>query len=393
MRVALFHVEDIQMAEQHHQSADQAMRQGNLAGAIIWIERAVADDPADFDGWLKLAALRRASRDLAGSLDAANSALGVRPNELIALTLKATLHDQLGEIGRAAEVYRAVVRLADEENNLNPTLADQVVRARAFLDNFGKRLGTTLKSMSDVDPVHQEKADRFLENVHERRPVYHQDPTHYRYPGLADIEYFDHAYPDLINRLRQAWPDIRAEYEALAAAHADRLCPYVDFAPGQPMGQWAPLNRSPDWNVFHLIRYGELDPHNARLCPRTLEAMAGPHQADVPGIAPNLLFSILAPKTRIPPHTGVGNFRTLLHLPLIVPEGCGFRVGADTRTWVEGCPWIFDDTIEHEAWNESDHYRIIMIADLWRPELDHQDRAIVRNFIRAQAANSEIGAL
>ena len=100
--------------------------------------------------------------------------------------------------------------------------------------------------------------------------------------------------------------------------------------------------------------------------------------ADVAGHAPTAFFSILKPKTRIPPHTGVSNTRLVVHLPLFVPPGCGFRVGSETREWRPGSAWVFDDTIEHEAWNDSDQPRAILIFDIWNPYLSAAERAIVR---------------
>ena len=90
------------------------------------------------------------------------------------------------------------------------------------------------------------------------------------------------------------------------------------------------------------------------------------------------MFSILKPRTRIPPHTGTSNTRVTVHLPLIVPPGCRFRVGADTREWREGEAWAFDDTIEHEAWNDSDQPRAILIIDAWNPLLTEAEREVVR---------------
>ena len=72
------------------------------------------------------------------------------------------------------------------------------------------------------------------------------------------------------------------------------------------------------------------------------------------------------------------NSRLTVHLPLIVPEGCGFRVGSTTREWVPGSAWVFDDTIEHEAWNDSDAPRAILIFDVWNPELTPLERDLVR---------------
>jgi aspartate beta-hydroxylase len=99
---------------------------------------------------------------------------------------------------------------------------------------------------------------------------------------------------------------------------------------------------------------------------------------DSPGMGPNAMFSILDPSTRIPPHTGTANTRLVAHLPLIVPPGCGFRVGSETREWRVGEAFVFDDTIEHEAWNDSDEMRAILIVDVWSPLLSDAERELSR---------------
>src|SRR3546814_15439467 len=89
------------------------------------------------------------------------------------------------------------------------------------------------------------------------------------------------------------------------------------------------------------------------------------------------MFSLLAPGKHIPPHTGVANTRLVCHLPLIVPDGCWFRVGAETREWKRGAAWVFDDTIEHEAANDSNALRVILIVDCWHPGLSPLEREAV----------------
>ena len=90
------------------------------------------------------------------------------------------------------------------------------------------------------------------------------------------------------------------------------------------------------------------------------------------------MFSILEPRTRIPPHVGSNNCRLVVHLPLIIPPGCGFRVGAETRDWEPGKAFVFDDTIEHEAWNDSDDWRAVLILDIWNPLLTLAEREMVK---------------
>jgi aspartyl/asparaginyl beta-hydroxylase (cupin superfamily) len=87
-----------------------------------------------------------------------------------------------------------------------------------------------------------------------------------------------------------------------------------------------------------------------------------------------VMFSLLAPGARIMPHTGMFNTRLVCHLPLIVPPDCGFRVGNAVREWEEGRLMVFDDSIEHEAWNDSDRDRVVLIFDIWRPDLTARER-------------------
>jgi aspartyl/asparaginyl beta-hydroxylase (cupin superfamily) len=102
------------------------------------------------------------------------------------------------------------------------------------------------------------------------------------------------------------------------------------------------------------------------------------------------MFSLLAPNTRIPPHVGVTNTRLVCHLPLIVPEGCWFRVGAETRFWKRGEALVFDDTIEHEAMNPSDELRVVFIFDVWHPDLSEVERAAVSALLSSESANAPL---
>jgi aspartyl/asparaginyl beta-hydroxylase (cupin superfamily) len=105
----------------------------------------------------------------------------------------------------------------------------------------------------------------------------------------------------------------------------------------------------------------------------------------IAGRAPTAFFSILDANTKIPAHTGVTNTRLTVHLPLIVPPGCGFRVGGTTREWVPGKAWVFDDTIEHEAWNLSDTPRAILIFDIWNPLMTAAECDLVKAATEAYA--------
>jgi aspartyl/asparaginyl beta-hydroxylase (cupin superfamily) len=112
-----------------------------------------------------------------------------------------------------------------------------------------------------------------------------------------------------------------------------------------------------------------------------LEQVPAPYVA---GQTPCALFSKLAPGASIPPHHGVFTTRLICHLPLIVPENCGaLRVGNYQREWREGEAFVFDDSVEHEAWNHSAQPRVVLLFDVWRPELTEEERHWVSQMLLA----------
>jgi len=149
------------------------------------------------------------------------------------------------------------------------------------------------------------------------------------------------------------------------------------------VNQWQELNHSLRWSTLHLWRNGKPVEDNLARCPETARALAALPLADIGGLCPNAMFSALAPHSRIPPHHGETNARVIAHLPLIVPEHCRYRVGFDWRQWRVGETLIFDDTIEHEARNDSDELRVVLIFDVWNPLLERAERELVRRIAAA----------
>jgi aspartyl/asparaginyl beta-hydroxylase (cupin superfamily) len=221
------------------------------------------------------------------------------------------------------------------------------------------------------------RADIFIEALVGRRRIYHQEPVKLNFPGLPAIEFYEREEFDFLEALEAQTAAIRDEVLAVWADGSEGLTPYVDYPPGAPLDQWAELNHSMAWSAYHLWFYGERVAANCAKCPRTMAALELIDMPAVPSRSPAAMYSILRPRTRIPPHTGVANTRVVLHLPLIVPDGCGLRVGGEVRKWREGEAWVFDDTIEHEAWNDSDKPRAILIADVWSPRLSLEERELI----------------
>lgn len=364
-----------------------ALREGNAAAAIAAFVRATAADPAAGPLWRNLAHAHRLAGDSAGERAALDQALSLDRLDFVAQLRMAQLHQRLGEETQALVAWNGVEQLAAQLPPLSPEVAAELDAGRTYCDGLRARLATAAEAALKADQKRDETEERrvraFVDQALGRRRVYHNQCAGVFYPFLPEDEYFDRRHFPWLDELEAATPDIQAELRALLDAPGDLIRPYVRFEKGTPENDWSPLDGSLDWSACFLWEYGE--PHQAVLdrCPRTAAVLDRLPLARIPGRAPNAFFSVLRPHSKIPPHTGVTNTRAIIHLALEVPPGCGFRVGNETREWVEGKAFAFDDSIEHEAWNDSDQRRAVLIIDAWNPHLSLREQDAVQRYFAA----------
>ena len=358
------------------------LRVGEARRARELYESALARDGGSKVLWLNLAQACRALRDSRSETQALERALAIEPRYVLALLQKADLMERLAHPKTAAFVYEAALDCVESGAPVPPQAAPALAHAREVVGATRHELEEFLEQ--EIAPVRaqhagtdQERYEACRDLYLRKRRAYYSQPKQILFPYLPAIEFFprqDFAWLDV---LEAATDEIAAE--ALAALHEDRVGfkPYVDFPPGAPIDQWGPLNHSLDWSVYPLWHDAAPIPEHLQRCPKTTAVLAQLPLCQIPDYAPGAFFSVLKPRTRLPPHTGTTNTRSIVHLPLVVPEGCRFRVGADVRAWEKGKAWVFDDTIEHEAWNDSDQVRIILIFDIWNPLLTAAERDLV----------------
>jgi hypothetical protein len=171
---------------------------------------------------------------------------------------------------------------------------------------------------------------------------------------------------------------IRAELEALLGDGDRGFRPYVKMDEGTPRNKWSQLDNSRQWDAFFLWDFGA---RNDEIAPA---ARAPPplwrwcrRQSFPAGRLPLLLAP--APAYRHPASYRSTNTRAIIHLPLIVPTDAAFAWAA-RRANGEGEAFAFDDTIEHEAWNDSDELRAVLIFDVWNPHLSEVERDMLDRF-------------
>jgi aspartyl/asparaginyl beta-hydroxylase (cupin superfamily) len=366
-----------------HERARRVALSGDPAGARAIMERLVAMAPGHLPFWLSLAAVLRTLARRDEELVALDRALVLNPTHLVALLQKGSVLDLMNKPRAAASVYGHALETLATRARLPPPIEAHVGHARQRVaENAAQvavlldaRLGARRAGSSRAERV---RFERCMDRVLGRTRIYTPEPTAMLFPYLMNYEFFARDHFPWLETLEAATDSIRDELLGVLSADAAGIQPYIAYGEGLPLNQWKELNNSRRWGAYFLWKEGRREEVHMARCPRTVEALAACPQVDIPGRGPTAFFSILEPRTKIPPHTGVTNTRLTVHLPLIVPPGCRFRVGGEIRELRAGNAWVFDDTIEHEAWNDSDAARAILIFDVWNPQLTPLECDLVR---------------
>jgi len=360
----------------------EALRAGDARAAAAQFERACDAAPDAGELWLNLATARRQLCEDEGERAALERALGLDQRNLMALIRLAQLHERLGEDVPATNRWSAVLSLAVAIDQPSLEFLALLKHARSYVETQRHHLAGALDRALTSDlasaSVRDQRRVRASTGVLlGRRTIFANDCHGFHYPFLPADEFFDRDHFPWLVQLEAATDDIRIQLEAILADSDPGLAPYVEQPPGVPENKWSPLDKSLDWGALHLWRDGERNESACVRAPKTAALVESLPLCRISGRAPAVFFSILKAGKHIPPHTGVTNVRSIVHLPLIVPDGCTFRVGGETRPWVEGEAFVFDDTIEHEAHNPTDRDRAVLILDTWNPHLSEAEREMI----------------
>ena len=332
--------------------------------------------PNDMNGLYGLAVACLALGDQPAKLAALDRLLAVDPRNMRALIMKADHFAEAGDDRAASAFYGEALAVAPAD--LPPDQMREARRAHARQQEYAAAFEERLRGALARSGM-QGASGRFARSIDiltGRRQPYVQEPRTFLFAELPQVQFYEREQFPWMDRLEAATDAIREELAAVMADPAS-FAPYVEGEKDRPGGDYHGMLGNADWSSFYLWKDGAPVEANAARCPRTLEALEDAPLSRTPGRTPSILFSMLKPGARIPPHTGMVNTRLICHLPLIVPPGCWLRVGNETREWREGKMLIFDDSIEHEAKNPSGELRIILLFDIWRPELGEEERAAV----------------
>ena len=211
----------------------------------------------------------------------------------------------------------------------------------------------------------------------------HQKPKYFYFPDLTDTPFLPRALTPWIAALESHASKI--EDEARLVYHQKAAFqPFLELSEHSSTGLYlANANEQPRWDAYFFFRNGQKNLKNLSECPNTAEAVSHCPTPSISGHSPEVCFSVLSPGTQILPHYGDSNIRSVLHLALVIPEGCCLVAGGESRVWKKHQAFLFDDTFLHEAWNNGSSERIVLLMDVWHPQLSEVERHVISQLLPA----------
>jgi aspartyl/asparaginyl beta-hydroxylase (cupin superfamily) len=295
-----------------------------MASARASFQRLVDTDGMDPQQWIHLAIACRNLNGRASRGKRHSAGSDPRPATSCPSFFAQNLLERQGRTHEAVTAYSAAAIVAPPIEQLRPELRPAVLEAQQRVEKYNKDRGAFLDQYLDAHftTFAGENLKRFRDSVDimvGRKRRYDSRSTVFHYAGLPPIEFFDRALLPWLGRFEAATDELRNEFLAILAAE-EGFTPYISYPQDVPQNQFAELNNSPNWSAFHLYKMGKRVDENAAKCPLTMQLLDRAPQPGQPGRTPAAMFSLLKPRTRIPPHTGVSNVRIVTHVPLIIPE-------------------------------------------------------------------------
>ncbi|XP_024248382.1 aspartyl/asparaginyl beta-hydroxylase isoform X12 [Oncorhynchus tshawytscha] len=363
----------------------EKMRSNDMLQKALSTYKEASELPNATPDLIKATLKKRAERQqflgrMRGALATLEKLVQIFPEDMALKNDLGVAHLLIGDNKSAKRVYEEVLAIAPSngfakvhygfilksENKIAesiPFLRDGLESGDPGTDDgrFYFHLGDALQRMGD------DSAYKWYERGHQRghfasvwqRSLYNVD-------GLKAQPWWtpkDTGYMDLIKTLERNWRTIR-----------DEALSVMDQTTGLFVPEEENLREKGEWGQFTLWQQGKKAGESCHSVPKTCGLLE--RYPEATGCKRGQIkFSVMQPGTHVWPHTGPTNCRLRMHLGLVIPKtGCKIRCTNDTRAWEEGKVLIFDDSFEHEVWQDANSYRLIFIVDVWHPELTQYQR-------------------
>ena len=356
-----------------------ALQRGDAAAARAPLQAVIDAGLANAQVWMMLGETCRLTGDRAGQEAAADAVLDLDPGVLRAMVWKGECRRAAGDRRGAASWYGAALRRAEKSGALPQSLQASIDEARAATAELDTEFGVALEHGLAARGLPAEARSPALARAiavmrgEESAESELQKPSSFFLPDLPQRRFYEREEFAWAPAVEAATGAIRDELAA-ALAGPSLFEPYLTHEGDRPSVDFGGLRDNAVWSALHLIDKGQPIAQVAARFPATLAALEAAPLCRISVRSPTVMFSLLQAGGRIAAHHGMINARLICHLPLIIPGAGALRVGGEARQWEEGKLTIFDDSVEHEAWNDADRDRIVLIFDVWRPELSDADR-------------------
>jgi aspartate beta-hydroxylase len=378
--------------------ATRQLSRGNAARAIELLLVAQRTQPQDAAILHQLGTAQMLAGDMEAAADSLRKGLEIAPGMFVARLRLGVVFEQQARRHEAMTAYLGAINAAQahgrwlSDATTAPGVRDAVKHAMQYVAAGRRELFDAI-----IEPLRQRHGRSELARVDQCLSIYlheqpaplpdpRQRPGFLYFPGIPSQTFYPRERFPAQVRLEAAVDAIREELRTVLSDAQDNLVPFLGTPSAEAISARLLASSGTQeaaWDAFFFYRHGvRHDAHCAR-CPRTVGLLDSMPLARVRDHAPEALYSVLRPGTHILPHRGVTNTRLVTHLPLIVPPDCALRVGGETHVWKEGRCVTFDDTFEHEAWNNSEQTRVVLIMDSWNPDLSEVERVAVAELVAA----------
>ena len=382
---------DIQAQVLH---ASVLMAGGDWRAAAELLAAPAAGDHAPYAITARYAICRAALGDPASAAPAFGKALAERPGDFALRLAHGETLDALGDGDAAVRAYLRAICDAQEQGrwlsdaSTPPGLRERVKRAMQRVDE-GRRASFMHALEPHIATYGRDSLERVIEalDIHlglqaapARDP--RQQPKFFWMPSLPPTTFFDPKLFPWYEALEAQTAAIRDE-ALVRLRETSGLEPFLGKLDKAVEAEFLSGDEhSRAWDAFFFFRHGTRFDDRHAACPRTSAALDDVPLTRIRAHAPEVLYSVLAPRSHITAHHGVTNTRVVTHLPLQIPDGdCAIVVGGDTHRWRQGRCITFDDSMLHEAWNRTGETRVVMILDTWNPHLEEPERVALKDLV------------
>lgn len=207
-----------------------------------------------------------------------------------------------------------------------------------------------------------------------------ENTNNFVYPGITHKPWYEsddyNALITVTNILKKEFIDIENEWLASLSSRK-KIVPR--YKPSEVFGETL-KDKDENWKYYLIWRQGKFTDAALSMFPKTVNI--------VTKLKPFLyafgevVFIVMEPGVVLPPHTDDINISLTCHLGIETPENCGIKVENETRHWARGEVLFFDNSFIHEAWNKSQSNRVVMLIDLYHPELTKVEKTLMETALK-----------